>query len=249
MDKILPKRLSMREAIEFFKSKVPMSKEQYYQLSEDARVRAFTVAGVAKMELLETIKDEINRAIERGETFEDFRKSLNEKVKAKGWKGPTAYQLDNIFRTNVQTAYSVGRYKQMTDPDVIQSRPYWMYDAVDDRATRPTHRAMDGLVYPATHPFWNTWYPPNGFRCRCSVQSLSERELRIRGLKIENEDITGQLVEPKDTSGTTLPARLLMPDPGFASNPAKKVWEPDLSKYPSELVNRYENRRLRDLQN
>ena len=61
------------------------------------------------------------------------------------------------------------------------------------------------------------------------------------GLKIETEDPTGGLIEPVDPeTGSKLPARLLMPDPGWDHNPAKQAWEPDLSKYPKELRNRFE---------
>ena len=29
------------------------------------------------------------------------------------------------------------------------------------------HRALDGKCFPVDHPFWHTWFPPNGHRCRC----------------------------------------------------------------------------------
>ncbi|CAH8721330.1 hypothetical protein HTL2_006310 [Paenibacillus melissococcoides] len=44
---------------------------------------------------------------------------------------------------------------------------------------------MHGRVFRADDPIWNTWYPPNGFRCRCTVRTLSERQVRERGLKVE----------------------------------------------------------------
>lgn len=37
-------------------------------------------------------------------------------------------------------------------------------------------------------------------------------------------------------------ARPLVPDPGFAHNPAKVDWEPDLDKYPAPLREAYERR-------
>jgi uncharacterized protein with gpF-like domain len=73
-----------------------------------------------------------------------------------------------------------------------------MYDAVNDSRTRPTHLALDEKVFPADHPFWDKWYPPNGYRCRCSVIPLSESQVKSAGLKIETEDPTGTLIEPID---------------------------------------------------
>lgn len=56
------------------------------------------------------------------------------------------------------------------------------------------------------------------------------------GLKIETEDPTGKLIEPKDpVTGKAMPARPLIPDEGWNHNPAKQAWEPDLSKYPADL--------------
>lgn len=36
-----------------------------------------------------------------------------------------------------------------------------------------------------------------------------------------------------------MPARPLVPDPGFAHNPAKTAWEPDIDKYPQFLKEAY----------
>jgi len=60
------------------------------------------------------------------------------------------------------------------------------------------------------------------------------------GTRIEADDPTGRLIEPIDAAGNKLPARPLMPDPGFATNPAKQPWNPDLGKYPDKLVKQYE---------
>jgi SPP1 gp7 family putative phage head morphogenesis protein len=142
--------------------------------------------------------------------------------------------VDNIFRTNIQTAYSVGRYKQMMA--VSEGRPYWQYSAVNDSRTRPTHRALHGKVYRADSKFWDTFYPPNGFRCRCSVKTLSERQVKQRGLDIGEGNGLGDLIEPIDpVTGDRLPARPLMPDKGFETNPGKEAWNPDLSNYPDNL--------------
>lgn len=145
------------------------------------------------------------------------------------------YQADNVFRTNLQTAYSVGRYQQMTRPEVLRRRPYWQYDAVMDERTRPTHRALHGKVFRADHPFWDKWYPPNGYRCRCTVISLSEEQVRRMGLAVE--EATPEWVERPD--GVPQP---LLPDRGWDHNPGKVAWEPDLSQYPPELRAAFERR-------
>jgi len=42
--------------------------------------------------------------------------------------------------------------------------------ARDDRV-RDSHAKLDGIIRPIDDKFWDTHYPPNGWRCRCSVRS------------------------------------------------------------------------------
>lgn len=69
--------------------------------------------------------------------------------------------------------------------EVADARPLWQYRAIMDSRTRPAHAAMNGKVYDYRHPIWNTWYPPNGFNCRCYVKSLSLDQAKERGLEAQ----------------------------------------------------------------
>ncbi len=217
------KPLPMEEAQQFWRGKVPVSPGEFARLSDAEKVRAFSVSGIAKGDELTTVMQAIQKAIDEGTTLEDFKRDCADIFEKRGWTGKKAWRIDNIFRTNIQTAYNVGRYKQMMA--VVDSRPYWRYSAINDSRTRPTHAALNGKVFRADDPFWDTWYPPNGFRCRCGVTTLSDREMRRDGLRAETDDPTGKLIEPIDPkTGAKMLARPLMPDPGFAHNPGKDVW-------------------------
>lgn len=231
---MMTKPLPFEEAIKFFKSKVPMTTEEYRQLEAAARQRAFTVAKVTRMDILQDILDELRKALETGESLGSFQKTIKEKMQVKGWEGLTPYRLDNIFRTNIQTAYMAGRYKQMNSPDVVTARPYWMYSAVKDSGTRPSHLAMDGVIRPYDDPIWKTWYPPNGFRCRCKVIALSQEAVERRGLTIGQGNI-GEYID-KET-GEVLS---LQPDGGFEHNPGLDDWTPDLGKFDPDVKNLYQ---------
>jgi len=215
--------LPMAEAQQFWRDKVSLSPGQFYRLGDEAKTRAFAVSGIAKGDELTTVFQAMQKAIDKGTTLNDFQKDCAAIFEKRGWTGKRAWRIDNIFRTNIQTAYSVGRYRQMME--VADVRPFWQYSAVNDSRTRPTHAALNGKVFPFDHPFWKTWYPPNGFRCRCGVVTLSQREMERDKLTAETDDPTGKLIEPIDPkTGYKMPARLLMPDPGFASNPGATVW-------------------------
>ena len=123
----------------------------------------------------------------------------------------------------------------MTDPEVMKLRPYWQYDAVNDSRTRPSHLAMDGRVFPADSPVWDTWFPPNGFKCRCTVRSLSRRQVERLGLRVETRAPSASML--KDGRFVNI-----MPDPQFASNPAKSPWRPDLKGYPEPLAKAFRER-------
>ena len=195
------KDMTFEEAVDYFKGRVPVTAEVFYRIAEQYRGLAFTVSGYTKAQILKRFYDEILAALEDGNTFSEFRRNMNDFLKAEGYEGLDPLQADLIFRTNIQTAYNVGHYEQMTDPGVMKLRPFWQYDAVNDQHTRPSHLAMDGKVFPADSPVWNTWFPPNGFRCRCTVRTLSKRQVEARGLTVEDE----------------FPA--IAPDPHFGTNP------------------------------
>jgi len=224
--------LPMAEALEYWRSKVQLSPREFYRLAEQYRVRAFTVSRLARADMLQEIFEAIEKAMAEGVSFAAWKKAGAPIWEENGWTGIRAWRVDNIFRTNIQTAYNVGRYKQQQA--VTKARPYWQYSAVNDSRTRPTHRALHGRVYRHDSPFWDTFYPPNGFRCRCKVKTLSERQVRDRGLDVMEGNGLGELIEPIGPTGP-LPARPLMPDRGFEGNPGKEAWSPNMSKYPKIL--------------
>jgi SPP1 gp7 family putative phage head morphogenesis protein len=220
--------LPIDEALAFWRDKAPMSRADFDELAEAQRARAFMVSGLNRLDQVGEVQEALYQALAKGETFAEFKARIPHIVKQQNWSG---VRLDIIYRTNVQAAYMAGRYAQMMK--VKATRPYWMYDAVNDHRTRPAHRELDGKIFSADHPFWNEWMPPNGYRCRCGVTTVSSRELKRDGLKVETEDPTGKPFAPIDPrTGGKLPARLLMPDPGFSGNVGKD-WLQGLA--PSEL--------------
>lgn len=176
--------LPFEEAIAFFKSKIVMTPDQYAQLAAAARARAFSVSGVTRLSVLEDLYAALGRGIAEGVSWGDFKRSVKETMARRGWEGLNPFRLETVFRQNVQSAYQAGHYRQMTEASA--DRPYWQYVAVMDSRTRPAHAAMNGKVFRSDDPFWSRNFPPNGFNCRCTVRSLSDREIRRDGLTVED---------------------------------------------------------------
>ncbi|MBF0404949.1 MAG: minor capsid protein [Nitrospirae bacterium] len=213
--------LPPEKAIEYFKAKGYKITWDWREAMREAHTRDFTVAKAVQLDVLKDIRVMVKKAIDEGITLKQFQSELEPKLRAKGWWGKqeigtedgiktvqlgSPRRLETIYRTNLQVAYMVGRYKGMMLD--VANRPYWQYTAVMDRKTRPGHSALNGKIFRYDDSFWNTHYPPNGFRCRCRVRALSSKDMREKGLK----------AEPVDS-----PYRHMQPDEGWDYNPGKEL--------------------------
>jgi SPP1 gp7 family putative phage head morphogenesis protein len=89
----------------------------------------------------------------------------------------TLYNEDYLqaeYQTAKASARMASDWKRIeADADVL---PLLQYQTVGDGRVRPTHQALDNIIRPISDPFWKQYYPPNGWRCRCTVIQLSEGE-------------------------------------------------------------------------
>ncbi|MDX5595308.1 PBECR2 nuclease fold domain-containing protein [Pseudovibrio sp. SPO723] len=191
-----------------------------------AHDRAFVVAGATKDALLEDFRTAIDDAIGKGVPLKGwldkndiyhpgFLDKFDEIVKRHGWdhKGKRLWRARVIYETNLKTAYAAGRYKQMREPATLKVFPYWQYVHAHERVpvqARASHKAWDGLILPATDPWWDVYYPPNDWLCSCGVRPISKAQLKRLGKQapdqspaitkiITRDPATGEMIEyPKD---------------------------------------------------
>lgn len=224
-----------KEAVEFLKKKTPLTAAEYKMLSDECRAKAFTVSGYTSLEVLQKFLDELTDACENGKTKKDFMESMNDFLERNGYEGLNPFHADVIFRTNMQTAYNAGHYKSMTNPTTMKLRPFWKYVTAGDGEVRKSHAMMEGRIYAADDPIWNVWYPPNGFRCRCSVVSLTKSQVERSGVPVSKGT-------PYNVDYSTGEILYQYPDKGFSNNPAKDTWKPDLTGVDSNLKKAYKER-------
>lgn len=67
----------------------------------------------------------------------------------------------NFVQASAEAAARWERYEEDGDRYNLQYRT-----AGDDRV-RPEHAALEGVTRPKSDPFWDEFYPPNGWNCRC----------------------------------------------------------------------------------
>ncbi len=261
--------LPPKKAVAYLKGKGYAVTWDWEELWQDAHAQAFTVAKATRLDILQDIRDAVEKAIAEGKTFAWFAKELTPVLQAKGWWGRqehldtetgeinqvqlgSPWRLQTIYRTNLQTAYMAGRFQSQLEN--IDDRPYWQYVAILDGRTRPSHRAMNGKVFRYDDPFWGSFYPPNGWGCRCRVVALSHDNLTKGGIKVESSEgklgsvlkqvseKTGEMREvatyttqhPDDRTGKR--QIVVSPDVGWSYNPGAAAWQPDPKRYTGDLA-------------
>lgn len=227
--------LPLKEAIEFLKRKLGngVFTWAWDDLAAEAHQKAFTVAKALQADVLHSLMVALAEAQAEGLPFESFKRDLEPTLKAKGWWGKqlvinpktglpekvqlgSAWRLETIYRTNLQSSFQSGRYKQQKA--VAARRPYWQYHAITDIRTTGVCRELHLKVFRADDPIWQRAYPPNHYNCRARVVSLSEREMGRLGLTT--------------AAGGDVPN--WKPEKGFDASP-ETAWRPDVSKYPAAI--------------
>ncbi len=174
------KPVTFLEALQFARSRKIVLPDEFYSLDLKTRQLATTVSFLSSIEQIQTVIAAVNKAIADGSTFEDFKK-----VVAKNEIKLSEPYLKNVFRSNIQTAYSHGRWQQQQRNR--DKRPYLMYSAIDDSRVRPSHLALNRIIRHIDDPFWLMYYPPWGFMCRCTVIALTEKQALKYGITPDDQ--------------------------------------------------------------
>jgi len=174
-----------QEQIDYLVQKLRLPTDKWDDITRAAHDRAFIVAGAAKADLLADLHAAVIKGATDGAGLQAFQKDFKAIVAKHGWTGWTgegtkegvAWRTQVIYQTNMATSYAAGRYKQMSDPEVLKLHPYWRY-IHSDGVLNPRQQHLDwhGLTLLASHLFWQTHFPPNGFGCHCRVTSVSKAE-------------------------------------------------------------------------
>ena len=119
--------LPPEKAVEYFRAKGYTIGWDWRETLHEAHAKAFTVAKVMKVDVLEDIRGAVDRALHDGLTLADFKKDLIPTLQKKGWWGEITHpetgepafidarRLTTIYQTNLQTAYMTGRYQAMME--------------------------------------------------------------------------------------------------------------------------------------
>lgn len=228
--------LPPEEAIKFLEKKDLKVSIDWFDVYREEHVRAFTVAGITKLDVLEDVRNALVEAQKNGETLESFKQNIIPKLRQKGWYGnrlvtrkdgsekevkiSSPWRLKTIYRTNMAVAAMTGLYKELKAASDIM--PYWRYVTVGDGRVREEHAKIHGKILRHDDPFWDKYFPPNGYNCRCSVEGITEIEFKKKGYKLSDGKSMANLVMPFVKTG-------------WDYNPGKEYYTPDPKDYPEEF--------------
>jgi SPP1 gp7 family putative phage head morphogenesis protein len=213
---------------------------RWTDLFQEEHASAFTVAKIADLDLLETIRRSLDDVARNGGTFEQWQAAILPELQRRGWWGlvrnPELTGVDynvivgprrlrTIFDTNLRVSRAAGLWQRIQERKDVA--PYLAYSAIRDARTRELHARWGGLrrglpriILPVDHPWWRTHFPPNGFNCRCTVIQLSRAQLEANGwapmADPPRQPPPRNYYLPGAARPISVPAGV---DPGFAYNP------------------------------
>lgn len=200
-----------------------VTREQFDAMTDQAKRDAFTVAGEQSEDALEAIRDSLAEKIREGTSLKGFKQRLEERIDTSKI-GPA--HLENIFRTNVQSAFSNGHDELANNPIVAALFPYVEYHATHDARCEQTHLMLEKLglsgtnIYRADDPFWEYFTPPWRWQCRCTRNMISVSKAARQGVTEAQEWLrTGRPPANPEHRLAFIPFR---PPAGFVG-PGKRV--------------------------
>lgn len=204
------------EAARELAEKNVMTREQFDLLDSAARQKAFTVAQVESMDTQTKIRNVMAETVKDGVDVQTFRERVLAAVDEGTFMSDA--HLENVYRTNIQTAFSDGQMTVLSHPFVRSGFPYASIDPIDDDRARHNHLALATMgiqgtnIYRIDDPVFILFRSPWDYNCRCGWTAMSVRQAARAGIQEAITWIeTG--VEPTDRAFVPMPS--FRPPPGF----------------------------------
>ncbi len=193
---LLPLQVEAADIERWILSKDPRAIERWNDLGAEEHARAFTAARTAGTDIADDLYFGLVDNIAAKGTEEDFAKRVTPILRAKGWlggnEGQIAHRVALIYDTNLRVARAAGRWERYQSTK--SALPYIeTFDVGDSRVRHPPkspasdHRAWGGIILPVDHWFWQLYWTPLGFRCRCSTAQLSRSQFARRNRPITTD--------------------------------------------------------------
>ncbi|POR25425.1 hypothetical protein BWK58_06355 [Flavobacterium columnare] len=109
-------------------------------------------------------------------SYKDFERLI---TKLNGNYNRNYLESEYLFATS--SAQSASNWHQFSDDT---KRYYLQYRTASDDRVRDSHRVLHNVTLPKDDPFWDYYYTPNGWRCRCQViEVLANKNTKSNSLE------------------------------------------------------------------
>lgn len=171
---LITEPIPYEEAARIVAEKQIMSKAAFDTFCDELKARAFTVAGLEDLRMVQEIRDAIAE-LPMGTPWEDVKRQVADKLEQGGFSEKAAdYRATLLLRHHGFAVYAQEKYRNLREmQDVF---PYWQYQTMGDEKVRSSHAALNGLILPADDPFWRDHFPPWEWNCRCMVVGVTQEE-------------------------------------------------------------------------
>lgn len=174
-----------QEAIDFIKSKPIVSRSIFKGMLPEIKARAFTIAGIEPANVLQAVRDRL-ADLPAGASWDDVKSDVAADIspylvdpdatdeERDGQILAANRKAELLVRIHGFQAYQSASYQVMDrQRDAL---PYWQYLSMEDDRVRPSHDALDKVILPADHEFWQTHFPPWDWGCRCQAVPISQED-------------------------------------------------------------------------
>lgn len=176
-----------KEAARHFGRKTALTSELFERLSDEAKQRAFRIAGLHNVNSVQRAREIVRRAIRDGTPLRDVRIELLKLFDDED--APSFARLRTMFRMNTHQAYNDARRAVLDAPEAARVFPFRQYLTVGNgkpgfRGVRATHAVLHRRVFAWDDPFWDAHTPPWGWGCRCFVRPLTLGQVKRLGVVV-----------------------------------------------------------------
>lgn len=160
------------EALKYYQKRMNLSSEDVEKLRKLYGNEAVRVTRSASAMVEEKAAKAISESLKAGEHINLAQQRLITALQAAGISEPSPFLCETLVRTGISQAYAAGQYNAMSDPALADVHKGWQYTTVGDNRVREEHEELDGMTADLDNDVWDTYLPPLGFNCRCTVIPL-----------------------------------------------------------------------------
>lgn len=132
-----------------------------YEMLSSLRENVYVFSGAKNYQQTK----EISQLLTKGDSFRQFNDFKKEATKI--FETYNENYLRAEYNSSIAQARSARNWMEIERE--IKEYEQLQYETVGDGRVRLEHEKLDNIIRPVNDKFWDIYYPPNGWNCRCIV--------------------------------------------------------------------------------